>query len=65
MKDIFAKRHYEFIAATIRNMPDQNSRLEAAHEFSTALARLNRNFDIVKFVRAAVHEDDVLPPIAK
>lgn len=46
------KRHFEFIAATIRNMADSASAEVAAHEFARALGKTNPGFKPELFLKA-------------
>ena len=57
----FQRRHYEFIARTIREMPSFAPSLRAQQEscassFANALAGANPNFDSGKFLEACKPE---------
>ena len=54
-------KHFEFIAATIKAMPDhapslRAQKLSCANAFAVALARTNPRFDTGRFLKACTNE---------
>ncbi len=48
----FQRRHFEFIASTIKDMPDRPAAELACEAFSRELRRTNERFDESKFRKA-------------
>lgn len=49
---LFQRRHFEFIAETIRNMPFCRDQHLVATAFASALANTNAQFSTIRFIAA-------------
>lgn len=47
------RRHFEFIADVVANIPDEDTRDYVAHEFVRRLVATNANFDRERFLKAS------------